>query len=114
MSTAAPQASGPARRRAWLRVLVLLLALSIPGAHAGAQAVPVSPVAAEAGSAVFEYDVLDTVLRPVSRGTGRPVAPPRPAPFPDAPPAAPAARPLPIQPRTPAALHALRSVVLRC
>ncbi|MDQ1046859.1 hypothetical protein [Streptomyces sp. V4I2] len=114
MSTAARTALGPARRRAWLRVLVLLLALFVPGAHAGAQTVPASAVAAEGGSAVFEYDVLDTVLRPVTRGSGRPVAPLRPAPFPQAPPATPAARPLPVPPRTPPALRALRSVVLRC
>ncbi|MFD3615955.1 hypothetical protein ACFWWT_12050 [Streptomyces sp. NPDC058676] len=115
MSTAAPQAFGPARRCAWLRVLVLLLALCVPGAHAGAQAVPTASPAAEGGAAVFEYDALDTVLRPVTRGTGRPAVPLRPAPRPDAPHAGPTARPRPVPPpRTPAALHALRSVVLRC
>ncbi|GAA3988739.1 hypothetical protein OG252_26610 [Streptomyces sp. NBC_01352] len=114
MSTAAPPALGPARRRAWPRVLVLLLALFVPGAHAGAPAVPALAVAAEGGSAVFEYDVLDTVLRPVTRGSGRPVAPLRPAPFPDPVPAAAAARLLPVPPCTPPALRALRSVVLRC
>lgn len=110
MNTVAPQALGHARRRAWLRAFVLLLALSVPGAHA--QAVPASVTVAESGSAVFEYDVLDTVLRPVTRGTGRPVVPLRPAPFPAAVTTAPAARPLP--PRTPRSLHTLRSVVLRC
>ncbi|MFI1354873.1 hypothetical protein ACH4TV_15065 [Streptomyces sp. NPDC020898] len=110
MNTAAPHALGPARRYAWLRAFVLLLALSVPGAHA--QAVPAPLTAAESGSAVFEYDVLDTVLRPVTRGTGRPVAPLRPAPFPAAAPTTPPARSLP--PHTPRSLHALRSVVLRC
>ncbi len=111
MNTAAPHALGRARRHAWLRAFVLLLALSVPGAHA--QAVPAPLTAAESGSAVFEYDVLDTVLRPVTRGTGRPVAPLRPAaPFPAAVPTAPAARTLP--PSTPRSLPAPRSVVLRC
>ncbi|WP_107091680.1 hypothetical protein [Streptomyces sp. MMG1533] len=114
MSTAAPQALGHARRRAWLRVLVLMLALFVPGAHAGAQAAPASAVAAESGSVVCEYDLMDNVLRPVTRGTGRPVAPLRPAPFPEAAPAFPAARPLPVPPLAPPALDALRSVVLRC
>ncbi|MFE9440725.1 hypothetical protein ACFYO2_17270 [Streptomyces sp. NPDC006602] len=114
MSTAAPQALGPAGRHAWLRVLVLLLALFVPGAHAGAQAMPVSAVATEGGSVVFEYDVLDTVLRPVGRGAGRPVVPLRPAPFPDPAPATPIARPRLAPPGTSPALRALRSVVLRC
>lgn len=112
MSTVAPQALGPARRRAWLRAFVLLLALSMPGGHAGAQTVPVSVAAAESGSAVFEYDVLDTVLRPVTRGTGRSVVPLRPVPAP-----APgrAARPLPTHtPLASPSLRAPRSVVLRC
>lgn len=108
MSTVVSQA----RRRAWLRVFVLLLALSMPGGHAGAQTMPASMAAAESGSAVFEYDVLDTVLRPVTRGTGRCVVPLRPVPVPIA---GPAARPLPIH--TPPAApspRAPRSVVLRC
>ncbi|MGW3651496.1 hypothetical protein [Streptomyces sp. NPDC000878] len=112
MSTVAPQALGPARRRAWLRAFVLLLALSMPGGHAGAQTVPVSVAAAESGSAVFEYDVLDTVLRPVTRGTGRSVVPLRPVPAP-----APGrtARPLPTHtPPASPSLRAPRSVVLRC
>ncbi|KOG31657.1 hypothetical protein ADK37_30025 [Streptomyces resistomycificus] len=96
-----------------MRVLVLLLALSVPGAHAGGQGSPTSVVAAESGSAVFEYDALDTVLRPVTRGTRRPALPLRPVPFP-APAPAPAARPLPVPPRTPPVPRALRSVVLRC
>ncbi|GCB47852.1 hypothetical protein SNL152K_5165 [Streptomyces sp. NL15-2K] len=75
---------------------------------------PAAAVAGESGAAAFEYDALDTVLRPAARGTARPVAPLRPAPLPDAEPAAPAARPLPVTPRTPHALHALRTVVLRC
>jgi hypothetical protein len=113
VSTTGPQAPGHSRRRTWLRVSVLLLALLIPGAHAGAQVVPASLVTAESGSAAFEYDLLGTVLRPVPRGSGRPVVPLRPAPFPTPPPT-PAARPLLVPPRTAPALHALRSVVLRC
>ncbi|MER5211298.1 hypothetical protein ABT063_12125 [Streptomyces sp. NPDC002838] len=111
MSTA-PQAPRVVRRHAWPRVLVLLLALLVPGAHVGAQAVPAGAVAGESGAAGFEYDALDTVLRPAPRGTARPVVPLRPAPLPE--PEPPAAHPLPVPPRTPHALHALRSVVLRC
>lgn len=114
MSTTAPRALGHARRRAWLRAFVLLLALTVPGAHAGAHAVPLSVPSAESGSAVAEYDVLDTVLRPVARGMGRPAVPLRPAPFPvpTTHPTAPPVRSAP--PRTARSLQALRSVVLRC
>ncbi|WP_330289522.1 hypothetical protein [Streptomyces sp. NBC_00576] len=114
MSTAAPRALGHARQRAWLRAFVLLLALSVPGTHACAHAVPLSMTSAESGSAVAEYDVLDTVLRPVTRGIGRPAVPLRPAPFsiPTTDPTAPPTRSVP--PRTPRSLQALRSVVLRC
>ncbi|WP_105970389.1 hypothetical protein [Streptomyces geranii] len=112
MSPVAPQALGHARRRGWLRAFVLLLALSMPGGHAGARAVPVSVAAAESGSAVFEYDVLDSVLRPVTRGAGRSVVPLRPVP---APVPGPAARPLPTHtPPAAPSLRAPRSVVLRC
>ncbi|PAZ16700.1 hypothetical protein CLM62_07145 [Streptomyces sp. SA15] len=113
MSTA-PQAPRVPRRHAWPRLLVLLLALLVPGAHAGAQVVPVGAVAGEGGAAAFEYDAFDTVLRPAPRGTARPVVPLRPAPVPEPEPPAPTARPLPVPPRVPHALHALRSVVLRC
>ncbi|WP_405645832.1 hypothetical protein [Streptomyces sp. NBC_00019] len=97
--------------RTWLRAFVLLLALLVPGGHAGAHAAnAVTPVAGE----VAEYDVLDTALRPPARAAHRPVVPLRPAPRPAPAPGVPAGRPLPAPPRPPYALHTLRSVVLRC
>ncbi|MER6290371.1 hypothetical protein [Streptomyces sviceus] len=96
--------------RDWLRVLVLLLALLVPGTHVQAHAMP----PASAGEFV-EYDVLDTALRPPARAVHRVVVPLRPAPRPETVPAVPADRPpLPGSPRPPYALPALRSVVLRC
>ncbi|MET8078316.1 hypothetical protein [Streptomyces sp. NPDC005303] len=100
----------PPRSREWLRALVLLLALLVPGVHVQAHAPAVPPSAA--GESV-EYDVLDTVLRPPARAVHRAAVPLRPVPSQVAP-AAPADRPLPAPPRPPYALPALRSVVLRC
>ncbi|KKD05506.1 hypothetical protein [Streptomyces sp. WM6386] len=97
--------------RTWLRAFVLLLALLVPGGHAGAHAaLAVAPVAGEAA----EHDVVDTALRPPARAAHRPVVPLRPAPRPAPAPGVPAGRPLPAPPRPPYALHTLRSVVLRC
>ena len=95
-------------RSAWLRVLVLLLALLVPVTHAEAHAAPV------ASAEVTELDVLDTVLRPSARGADRPVVPARQAPLPEPVPGVPRSRPLPAPPRPPYALHTLRTVVLRC
>ncbi|MFE3033725.1 hypothetical protein ACFXKY_19050 [Streptomyces canus] len=96
--------------RDWLRVLVLLLALVVPGAHVQAHAMPPVP----AGELV-EYDVLDTALRPPARTVHRTAVPLRPDPRPETVPGGPAdRRPLPASPRPPYALPALRSVVLRC
>ncbi|MEV0174982.1 hypothetical protein AB0I00_28170 [Streptomyces sp. NPDC050803] len=94
------------RGHAWLRALVLLLALCVPAAPAG---VPASPVAAVSAGETVEYDAVDPVLRPAAaRRAHRPAAPPRrPAPLPRP-------RPPAVQPRTPHALPVLRSVVLRC
>ncbi|MGW0626007.1 hypothetical protein [Streptomyces sp. NPDC002758] len=94
------------RGRAWLRALVLLLALLVPGTHTEVHAVHV--VAGD----VAEYGVLDTVLRPPSRVDHERLVPARPAPAPA--PAAPEGRPLSAPPKPPYALHTLRSVVLRC
>jgi len=101
------------RSRAWLRVLVLLLALTVPGTHAEMH------VASVASMEIIEYDVLDAAVRPPAhavRTVRRAVVPPRPAPLPaygtpdDG--HSPSAPPRP--PYTLHALHALRSVVLRC
>ncbi|MFE0675266.1 hypothetical protein [Streptomyces sp. NPDC058867] len=90
--------------RAWLRTLVLLLALCVPTAPVGT---PVSPAAATAAE-IIEYDVLDAVPRPAAarRAHRTAVLPPPPAPRPRT--AAPVRVP---RPRTP---FARRSVVLRC
>lgn len=93
--------------RAWLRAFVLLLALLTPGAATEACVAP----AAAAG--IVEYDVVDPALRPAA-GAHRPVVPPRPAPATEPAPAVPAERPRPAPPRTPYALCALHTVVLRC
>ncbi|GAA3910677.1 hypothetical protein GCM10023084_73490 [Streptomyces lacrimifluminis] len=110
MSPAArtPYTSYAARPAAWLRVLVLLLALLVPGtAHCGA-AESVVP-----GGTAAEYDVHDTALRPPARHGHRPVVPLRPVPRPPSVrhPVAKATHPLPVPPRP---TLALRSVVLRC
>ncbi|MFF7641541.1 hypothetical protein [Streptomyces canus] len=98
------------RSRDWLRVLVLLLALLVPGAQVQAHAMPSVP----AGELV-EYDALDTALRPPGRAVHRMAGPLRPAPRPEAVPGGPAdRRPRTASPRPPYALPALRSVVLRC
>ncbi|WP_053852901.1 hypothetical protein [Streptomyces sp. NRRL B-24085] len=99
----------PPGSRDWLRVLVLLLALLVPGAHLQAHAMPPVP----AGELV-EYDVLDTALRPPARAVHRAVVPLRPVPWPETVHGVPAQRPLPAPPRPPYALPVLRSVVLRC
>ncbi|KUN24433.1 hypothetical protein AQJ23_23055 [Streptomyces antibioticus] len=93
--------------RTWLRAFVLLLALLVPVAPAGAPAAV--PVAA---GEVAEYDVLDTVLRPADR---HPVAPLRPAPRVAPPsPVIPEGTALPAPPHPSSRLLALRTVVLRC
>lgn len=98
------------RSRVWLRALVLLLALLVPGTHTEARATPV----ASSVETTIEYDVLDTAaaLRPPSLTVQRPAAPLRPAPAPA--PGVPARRRLPAPPEPSYTLSALRTVVLRC
>ena len=96
------------RSRAWLRVLVLLLALLVPGAPAEVSARPV----VTAGESV-EYDVLDTALRPAPCAH-RTAAPLRRAPRPAPGPGVPAGRSRPAPPRPSSTPHTLRTVVLRC
>lgn len=104
------QSHRAARRRAWPRLLVLLLVLLLPMAHAEAAAGPVAVVAGEA----VEADVLDTALRPPARGGHRPVAAQRPVR--SATPRGPIAQAHPAHAPTgpPYPLRTLRSVVLRC
>jgi len=118
MNAAAPQgrltpvstARSLPRSRAWLRALVLLLALLVPGTHAEMRATPV----ASSVETTIEYDVLDTAaaLRPSSPAVHRPTAPLRPAPAPAS--HDPEGRSLPAPHGPSYALRAQRTVVLRC
>ncbi|MFE0473451.1 hypothetical protein ACFW2V_17745 [Streptomyces sp. NPDC058947] len=112
MHPAAQPVSRGTRRHTWPRVLVLLLALLVPGAHAAAHTSPVALAAAE--STAVEYDAFDTVLRPAPRGARRAAVPPRPAPLPGPAPACIARRPAPVPPNPPHDPRPLRSEVLRC
>ncbi|QWB24603.1 MULTISPECIES: hypothetical protein [Streptomyces] len=100
------------RRNSWPRVLVLLLALLLPGAHAEACTGPAVAVSGE--GTVVECDVLDTVLRPSARGARRAAVPPRPAPRPAPGPVYTAPRPVPVPPSPTHGSRHLRSEVLRC
>ncbi|MET8452404.1 hypothetical protein [Streptomyces sp. NPDC005209] len=100
---------GLPRDRAWLRALVLLLVLLVPGTRAELHAAPV----AVAGD-LTDHDVLDTAPRPPSRAAHQPVVPTRPESAPAPAPAVPAGCPAAAPPRPPHMLPALRSVVLRC
>jgi hypothetical protein len=96
----------------WLRTLVLLLALLVPGAPVQAHEAPVAAVGEITG-----YDVLDTALRPPARAVHRPAVPLRPAARQETCPGTPGDHPVPALPRPPyvlPVLPALRSVVLRC
>ncbi|MBL1083379.1 hypothetical protein JK359_15530 [Streptomyces actinomycinicus] len=98
------------RGRTWPRVLVLLLALWVPGAHVQAQAAPAFAVTAQSA----EHDVLDVLLRPPARTVHRADVPDRPAPLPRPAPGRPAARQRAGAPRLPYTAPLLRTVVLRC
>ncbi|MFH9550935.1 hypothetical protein ACIBAH_25905 [Streptomyces sp. NPDC051445] len=100
------------RSRAWLRTLVLLLALLVPGS--AAEIAATAPVTAAASA---EYDVLDTAALRPAPCVHRPAAAPRAAQLPPRAPEVPADRPRPLPHRPPYALrtsHILRTVVLRC
>ncbi|MFI8888761.1 hypothetical protein [Streptomyces paradoxus] len=104
-----PEPRGP-RRHLWLRVLVLLLALLVPGAHAEALTGPTATVSGE--STTVECDLSDTALRAPARGVRRTAAPPAPAPLPE--PAYTARRPVPVPANPPYDPRPLCSEVLRC
>ncbi|MFJ5996746.1 hypothetical protein [Streptomyces sp. NPDC092370] len=117
--TSAPQPvpRGP-RRNTWPRVLVLLLALLVPGTHAEAHAGPTATVSGE--STTVECDVLDSALRPPARGSRRTAVLLSPAPL-RAPGSAHTAHPSalvpPSPPSPPSPLYdprPLRCEVLRC
>ncbi|MGW0812709.1 hypothetical protein ACWD00_05505 [Streptomyces viridiviolaceus] len=113
------------RRNAWLRALVLLLALLVPGIHTqAAQAAPAPVVAAESGGAgggngagggtVAEYDHLDTAPRLPVRDGRRAVVPRRAPVLTPAAPAHAALSSVPLPSGSPPSPRAPRSVVLRC
>ncbi|MGW0473489.1 hypothetical protein [Streptomyces coeruleorubidus] len=109
----APQpATRGIRRHTWPRVLVLLLALLVPGAHAEAHTGPTATVSGE--STAVECDVLDTVPRPPARGTRRAAVPLRPTPLPSPGPVYAAPLPVPVPPGPRHDPRPLRSEVLRC
>ncbi|MZF87345.1 hypothetical protein GTY56_20455 [Streptomyces sp. SID5643] len=91
-------------------MLVLLLALLVPGAHAEAVTGPTATVSGE--STTVECDFLDTALRPPARAVRRTAAPPASAPVPG--PAHTARLPLPVPADPPYDSRPLRSEVLRC
>ncbi|MER7403102.1 hypothetical protein ABT373_11585 [Streptomyces sp. NPDC000070] len=111
--TPAPQpAPRGTRRHNWPRVLVLLLALLVPGAHAEAHTGPTATVSGE--STAVECDALDTALRPPARSTRRTPVPLRPTPLPNPGPAYAAPHPAPVPPGPRYDPRPLRSEVLRC
>ncbi|MEU6550785.1 hypothetical protein ABZ915_10945 [Streptomyces sp. NPDC046915] len=104
-----------------LRVLVLLLALSVPGTQTQAVPMPSAPstppgwsVPSVPSGETVEHDLLESALRPPSCSVHRAGSPLRPAPLPDPAPGHPRGRPLPAPPRPPHTSYSLRSVVLRC
>ncbi|MDV6289229.1 hypothetical protein [Streptomyces rochei] len=98
------------RRGAWLRVLVLLLVLVVPCAHATARTALPAPTAGVSGGAGGEYDHLDTVARTPVRGAHRAVGPQGAAAAPVTGPRAPVLVPAVASGPPPSR----RSVVLRC
>ncbi|MGI5456130.1 hypothetical protein ACQEWB_23760 [Streptomyces sp. CA-249302] len=94
--------------RVWLRVLVLLFALLLPGVHTEVHATPVASVE------TVEYDVLDVAVRPPADAVRRAAVPLRPAAVPAPAPTATRGRPRQAPPVPPYTLRALRTVVLRC
>ncbi|MFJ6085414.1 hypothetical protein ACIQI8_28870 [Streptomyces sp. NPDC092369] len=91
--------------RAWLRVLMLLLVLLVPGETATAAP---TPVAVES----VEYDAVEAALPPLVRTVARrPDAPLRPTPLPAPAPYRPKVLSAAVPPHVP---DVLRTVVLRC
>ncbi|WP_030251516.1 MULTISPECIES: hypothetical protein [unclassified Streptomyces] len=114
MSPAPRPASRGAHHSAWLRVLVLLLALLVAAcpAYAEAHTGPTATVSGE--STAVEYEALDAALRPPARFAHRAAVPPRPA-LPSPPgPAHAARRRVPVPPGPSLDPRPLRSEVLRC
>ncbi|MFH9712523.1 hypothetical protein ACH4MW_28505 [Streptomyces luteogriseus] len=112
MTSAPQQAPRSPRRHAWPRVLVLLLALLVPGAHAEAHTGWTAAVSGE--STTVECDPLDTAVRPAARAARRTAVPLSPAPLPAPGHASTARHPVPVPPSPPLDPRPLRSEVLRC
>ncbi|MFF3911603.1 hypothetical protein ACFYZJ_38015 [Streptomyces sp. NPDC001848] len=110
----APHPPRTARCHAWIRVLVVLVTLLAAGAYTDAVEADSAPVSA-VQACDADYDVLAPAPRTATLQGPRTVAPLRPGPQaapapsgPDDPP------PTPVRASRSAALHALRTVVLRC
>ncbi|MEU5594027.1 hypothetical protein [Streptomyces sp. NPDC020298] len=98
-----------------LRVLVLLLALSVPGTQTQAAPMPSTPPGLSVSSdETVAYDLLEPALRPPPCSVQRAGTPLRPAPLPDPAPGHPRGLSLPPPSPPPHTSHTLRSVVLRC
>ncbi|UUU23342.1 hypothetical protein [Streptomyces sp. DSM 40750] len=100
-------------------MLALTLALLVPITHGTTHATLPPTLSSEAPTA--EYDLIENTSRPPTRHTPRPATATRPSPVASRrhPPATHHGRAFPAPPRlqrpyAPYALHALRSVVLRC
>ncbi|MEV0243383.1 hypothetical protein AB0I06_26185 [Streptomyces sp. NPDC050674] len=100
------------RRNTWLRVLVLLLVLLVPGTRAEAQAGPPALLSGE--STTVECDVPDTAPRPPARSSRRIRVPLSPAPLREPGPAYTAQHAAPVPQNPPHHPHPPRSEVLRC
>ncbi|MFF7793783.1 hypothetical protein [Streptomyces sp. NPDC007991] len=112
MNPARQPATRGTRRTTWARVLVLLLALLVPGAHAEAHAGPTAAVSGE--STAVERDVLDAAPRPPAQGARRTAVPVRPTPLPSSGSAYAAPHPVPGPPGPRYDPRPLRCEVLRC
>lgn len=110
----APHPPRTARRYVWIRVLVVLVTLLVAGAHIDAVEDDSAPTAA-AQACDADYDVLAPAPRPPSLQGPRAVAPLRPGAHSGTEPSSPDdLPPAPAHVRRSPALHALRTVVLRC
>ncbi|MGR6971429.1 hypothetical protein ACU639_17885 [Streptomyces cynarae] len=110
----APHPPRTARRYAWLRVLVVLAGLLVAGAYTEAVEADSAPASA-VQACDADYDVLAPAPRTAALQGPRTVTPLRPGPHAAPAPSGPDDLP-PASVRTSrsAALHALRTVVLRC
>ncbi|MEU7962201.1 hypothetical protein AB0D09_01825 [Streptomyces sp. NPDC049097] len=109
-----PYSPRTARRYAWLRALVVLVALLTAGAHTGAVTADSLP-ASTAQTCDAEYEQLAATPAPANPQGHRALASARPGPPGGARPSGPEGpAPVPAGAAHSPTLHALRTVVLRC